>query len=141
MKGSYILLIELNEDKSISIGKLGNIRFNKGYYAYIGSALNSLNGRIDRHYRTEKKIFWHIDYLLEHAISLKAYYKQSKAKEECFLANNMSDKFTPIDNFGSGDCKCNSHLFYSTENSDFEKMITDSGLVTYEKEGIIHMHA
>jgi len=42
MKGSYILLIKLDEDKDIQIGKLGNISFKKGYYAYVGSALNGL---------------------------------------------------------------------------------------------------
>ena len=64
MLGTYVLLIELATAATIQVGRLGMLAFAKGYYAYVGSALGGLEQRIDRHLRTEKKLFWHIDYLL-----------------------------------------------------------------------------
>ncbi|MFP4052091.1 MAG: GIY-YIG nuclease family protein, partial [Thermoplasmata archaeon] len=65
MKGIYTLVIELKEDKVIEVGAIGNIDFDKGYYVYVGSAQNGLEARIERHLSDEKKIHWHIDYLLK----------------------------------------------------------------------------
>ncbi|MCD6590442.1 MAG: GIY-YIG nuclease family protein, partial [Candidatus Aenigmarchaeota archaeon] len=59
---SYILILKLDENKEIKIGSLGNIKFKKGYYMYVGSAKNSIK-RIERHFKVEKKLRWHIDYL------------------------------------------------------------------------------
>ena len=67
MKGSYLLLIELKDKETIQIGKLGKIDFMKGFYVYIGSAINGLEQRINRHLRKEKKLHWHIDFLLKSA--------------------------------------------------------------------------
>lgn len=55
MKGSYILVIQLKEDQKIQIGKLSRIHFSKGLYVYIGSALNGLEQRLNRHLRKGKK--------------------------------------------------------------------------------------
>ena len=63
--GSYILLLDLDNNLEIPVGKLGNISFQKGHYVYVGSALNGLDARIKRHLRKHKKIHWHIDYLLK----------------------------------------------------------------------------
>jgi Uri superfamily endonuclease len=46
MKGTYVLLIEIKKNCKIKVGRLGEIKFKKGLYAYIGSALNSLEKRI-----------------------------------------------------------------------------------------------
>ena len=115
MKGSYILLIELENDKEIQIGKLGNIFFEKGFYVYIGSALNGLEQRINRHLRTDKKLHWHIDYLLKSAKVDSVYYKENKQKEECKIAKSFS-KLKSVNGFGCSDCKCKSHLFYGSKN-------------------------
>ncbi|MGZ7049923.1 MAG: GIY-YIG nuclease family protein, partial [Methanobacterium sp.] len=61
---TYCLLINLNVDSEISVGKLGKLNFKKGFYVYVGSALNSIDARIKRHLKNDKKLFWHIDYLL-----------------------------------------------------------------------------
>jgi len=43
--------------------------FPKGYYCYTGSARGSgstnLKHRIGRHLKKEKRMFWHIDYVLK----------------------------------------------------------------------------
>jgi Uri superfamily endonuclease len=111
MKGSYILLIEVKEDRYIKIGKLGNLHFKKGFYVYVGSALNSLESRISRHLRSEKKIHWHIDYLLKFAGIIDFFFKENLRKEECNLSCELEKNLNILKGFGCSDCKCNSHLF------------------------------
>lgn len=112
MKGCYILIIELKENKKIQVGKIGNIDFKKGFYAYVGSALNGLEQRINRHLREEKKIHWHIDYLLQYGGIIKVLNKENDKKEECNFVKKFEEKLCSIPNFGCSDCTCNSHLFY-----------------------------
>ena len=112
MKGSYVLLIELSDDQRIIVGKLGKLYFKKGFYLYVGSALNNLEKRIQRHLNAEKKCHWHIDYLLKKSKINRVYYKESNTKEECIIANYFFNEFEPILNFGCTDCRCKSHLFY-----------------------------
>ena len=54
MKGCYCLIINVDSKKTTKIGKLGKIQFEKGYYIYVGSAMNSLMARIKRHLSDEK---------------------------------------------------------------------------------------
>jgi Uri superfamily endonuclease len=112
--------MELTNDKKIDIGKLGKINFSRGYYLYVGSALNGLEQRIKRHLRNQKKIYWHIDYLLQHAKIVDIYYKESERKEECKIAQIFDQYFSLVPGFGSSDCGCKSHLFYG-----FKKGIID----------------
>jgi len=112
MMGSYLLLMELKNTETIPVGKLGKIDFKEGFYIYAGSALNGLDQRIQRHIRKQKKIHWHIDYLLNHAKIVNVFYKQSEAKEECFIAKTLEKELSAIPGFGCSDCTCKSHLFY-----------------------------
>ena len=115
MKGSYVLLIELKENTNINVGKLGKRFFKKGFYAYVGSALNGLEQRIQRHLRCDKRIFWHIDYLLRYGEVKSVFYKESSEKEECKIADKMKNNLHFIPGFGSSDCNCKSHLFYGSK--------------------------
>ena len=112
MKGSYFLIIKVEKNIQISIGKLGIISFEKGYYIYVGSGLNSLEKRINRHLRNQKKIHWHIDYLLKYGKIIEVYYKENTTREECILAKKLEKKLMSINDFGCSDCKCKSHLYY-----------------------------
>lgn len=113
MKGIYALIVHLEDDKNITVGKLGKMDFKRGYYVYIGSALNSLEGRINRHRRKEKKLRWHIDYLLEKAKVVDVLYKETEERLECESARKLEERFPGTKSFGSSDCSCKSHLFYS----------------------------
>lgn len=113
MKGCYCLIINLKNDSKIKIGKkLGNIEFKKGYYVYVGSAMNSLTARIDRHLSDYKKMHWHVDYLLKKAEVSDVIYNQSRRKIECDLSKYISTQSEGIKNFGCSDCECESHLYY-----------------------------
>ena len=116
MKGSYILLIKLKKSITIKIGKLGELDFKKGFYVYIGSALNGLESRINRHLRHNKNIHWHIDYLLDFTEITNVFYNENSNKEECKISSEFEKRLHFIIGFGSSDCKCKSHLFYGSYN-------------------------
>ena len=42
MKGSYVLLVGLPEEQTIAVGGLRDVRFLRGYYAYVGSAMGGI---------------------------------------------------------------------------------------------------
>lgn len=129
MKGTYCLLINLKKDSRIKIGnKLSFINFKSGYYIYVGSAMNSLEARLNRHLSDDKKKHWHIDYLLLNKNSqiTDIYYTASTKKVECEIARNISPNSSEIDNFGSSDCECNSHLFYFENIEDAITNIKDT---------------
>ena len=114
MKGIYVLLVKLRDDTNIDVGKLGTIEFSAGFYAYVGSALNGLEGRIERHLRMDKKVHWHIDYLLEVASVEEVIYAETEERVECEMAENLVN-FDIVNRFGSSDCRCKSHLFFSVD--------------------------
>lgn len=122
MKGTYLLIIDVKKDISLTVGSLGKISFSKGCYCYVGSAMgpgeNALENRINRHLKNSenKKFHWHIDYFLGNKnVSIKnIFVLPSKKKLECFIANeikNNSKEIYEVSNFGSSDCFCPSHLF------------------------------
>ena len=112
MKGCYCLIINLNKTCEIEIGKLGKIEFKKGHYVYVGSAMNSLESRIKRHLSDEKKLHWHIDYMLKKSKVYDVIYCESTKKIECALSQHISTHSDGINNFGCSDCQCESHLYY-----------------------------
>ena len=117
MKGCYCLTIHLKNAKKIKVGKLGNINFKKGYYVYVGSAMNSLESRLKRHLSEDKKLHWHIDYLLKKAEITCIIYNENK-KVECELSQFLKTKTDGVKNFGCSDCECESHLYYFKNRND-----------------------
>jgi len=128
---SYVLLIELENEKRIGIGKLGNIKFKKGFYVYAGSAEKNLTQRVERHYSREKKLHWHIDYLLESSEIIESYLS---SMDECEIARELSEDFSGIKGFGSSDCRCPSHLFYSSNLEDFRGRLRIMGFEKFREQ-------
>ncbi|MEN4006893.1 MAG: GIY-YIG nuclease family protein [Methanobacteriaceae archaeon] len=122
---TYCLIIELKKDSVISVGKLGRLNFQKGYYVYVGSALNSIDARIKRHLKSEKKLFWHVDYLLnsQNASIKGVILEKSPDKWECVVADEISKKGILPGKFGCSDCKCDSHLFYFESYDESKKHV------------------
>lgn len=113
VRGSYILLINLPEEQTITAGSLKTVRFPPGYYAYVGSALGGVNARLNRHLRIDKKPHWHIDYLLQKAVVEDIIICETRDRVECTIAQALDAHFDCLPDFGSSDCKCHSHLFFS----------------------------
>jgi Uri superfamily endonuclease len=114
LKGIYVLIIRVNKDIHVNIGALSRKSFAKGLYVYVGSAQTNLEQRVKRHLKREKRLFWHIDYLLANdaAEIVKVLYKQGDKTEECKTANRIAENGTPIAGFGCSDCNCKTHLYH-----------------------------
>jgi len=113
VKGVYVLIIQVDKDVGVNVGALGNLWFEKGVYAYVGSAQTNLEKRINRHLRKNKRKFWHIDYLLDNdaARIAKVFFKEANKAEECKIAKVIGARGESMGGFGCSDCKCKSHLY------------------------------
>lgn len=131
MKGIYILLILVEGDVTVNIGSLGKILFEGGFYAYVGSAQTSLKKRVARHFKKDKKKFWHIDYLLENerAKIVEVFYREAEKEEECRIANKIGEANQPIKGFGSSDCRCKSHLFKLNNRNLLTKILKENSFL------------
>ncbi len=126
MKGCYCLIIKVDETSTIKIGKkLGEIQFKKGFYVYVGSSMNSLESRLKRHLSNEKKLHWHIDYLLKKAEIVDIIYNEDK-KVECELSQYLASKTEGIKDFGCSDCECESHLHYFKNRDEAIECVKDA---------------
>ena len=114
-KGTYVLFIEMPQSSFIEVGALGEIKFRRGFYAYVGSAMGGLQARLRRHLRRPKKARWHIDYLVEAGKVKGAICTLKEKRLECLLAQRLEEVFVSIGRFGSSDCHCPSHLFFSED--------------------------
>jgi len=117
-RGSYLVVFKLIQEEQIHVGGFGNLFFPSGYYIYTGSALNNLSKRIERHKKNNSKKKWHVDYLHPPMKFVREYHFSSM-DVECELAEILSSIFSSIKQFGSSDCKCRSHLFYSKSDPEF----------------------
>ncbi|MGA1871592.1 MAG: GIY-YIG nuclease family protein [bacterium] len=126
-KGTYILLLKVPNEKTLTIGKIGTYLIPKGYYAYVGSAFGSggLNARINHHLKTVSRAHWHIDYLRKISIPIEIWYTTKDQKLEHYWASIMYNvhAFMPfIQGFGASDCRCKTHLFYSPYYPSFDAL-------------------
>lgn len=114
--GVYVLLVKVAGAPS---GKRKVLRWDlrPGYYAYVGRARRGLPARLARHLRREKegkRLFWHVDHLLEMA-SLEEIWVYPLEAGECALASaleEMGGDRSALGGFGSSDCRCSGHLLY-----------------------------
>jgi Uri superfamily endonuclease len=129
MKGIYILLISVNRNISLSVGAKGKMNFQKGFYAYVGSAQNNLEKRVKRHLEKVKQKFWHVDYLLSsrQAEVVEIFYKEAGKAEECRIARKLAKTAVSIKCFGSSDCRCRSHLFRVETRGHLSELMFDLG--------------
>jgi Uri superfamily endonuclease len=109
---SYQLQIRLTAPVRLAIGKLGTFDFPAGRYVYTGSARRNLEARIARHLRQEKRLRWHIDYLLASPRASVVAVERSD-RPECRW-NQQGHGHILIPKFGASDCHqgCGSHLQY-----------------------------
>lgn len=114
----YAIHLEVVDEKTIEIGKLGNYHFEKGIYIYVGSAKRNIISRIDRHKRVEKKKKWHFDFLRPYGTITKIITYENRFSE-CGLLEKIRKEVggsLPIKKFGSTDCRCFSHLIHYKNN-------------------------
>jgi|Deesub1362A_J573_1020465.scaffolds.fasta_scaffold00008_56 Uri superfamily endonuclease len=112
MKGLYTLVIQVRRTIDIKIGSLGRIKLSPGYYVYIGSGGANVLKRVARHFKREKRLRWHIDYLSMEAKPIKAYILLNPLVDEASLAEYLGKYLRYIPKFGASDSRYISHLFY-----------------------------
>ncbi len=111
--GAYVLVLRLLSETFVRVGRLGLFSFEPGTYAYVGSAMSGLDMRVARHQRPDKKLRWHIDYLLQHAEIVDVLEFESAERQECALNWRVRDVWStsyPVPRFGASDCRCPAHL-------------------------------
>lgn len=129
-KGTYILSIELPRMADISVGSLGEVHFDPGYYAYVGSAFGPGGfSRLDRHRAVasgnHEVRHWHIDYLLgEESVTLSDVQRLAGRDCECALATRLGESM--IADFGASDCQCRSHLAYHPTAQSLQQAVADA---------------
>lgn len=135
MKGAYALIIEVENAVDVQIKSLGKINFPAGTWVYIGSAMGdtstSLENRIKRHFRSEKKVYWHIDHLLDKDVRLiKVFWAQSPVHSECDIAQELESRNefqVGPRHFGSSDCRrgCSAHIFRIVNGGEVDYIIRE----------------
>lgn len=119
MRGVYTLIIRFLRPCKATIRKHMPVVVDRGLYFYTGSGSGrgstSLEGRIGRHLRREKKEFWHVDRILAcksaHVVSV--VYAVRTKKAECRVNAALLEHTNvraPFKGIGSSDCRCESHF-------------------------------
>jgi Uri superfamily endonuclease len=124
--GIYTLIIALDQEIEIAIGKLGVYKFPKGVYTYTGSALGrgstDLRGRLLRHISKTKRHHWHIDYFLSIRKSQVRHiiFFETSERGECTIVKKLISLGGEVivNGFGASDCTsgCGSHLLLFEDN-------------------------
>ena len=113
-QGVYCLIMILPDPADLKIGARGTCRFPPGYYCYVGSAHANLAKRLARHQSREKKLRWHIDYLLQRARIIDMEIILTSRRLECEFSRAVARQAGPVvmPGFGSSDCRCLTHLHH-----------------------------
>lgn len=116
-QGTYVLILRLQNQRQLRIGRFGTVPLEAGFYAYVGSALGmgGLTARLRHHLRRARRPHWHIDFLRQVAPIKQIWWTEGKKRLEHIWANDLR-KLTggqvTIKGFGASDCNCESHLIY-----------------------------
>ncbi|RLG47689.1 MAG: hypothetical protein DRO06_02475, partial [Thermoproteota archaeon] len=114
--GAYCVILWVRRGFEARIGSLGELRFEEGYYAYVGSALRGLRARVRRHLLRPRTRRWHIDYLTtsEVVCPMTAIYGLTAMRVEEEIAKALEGEGVP--GFGCSDTRGESHLKYLGRN-------------------------
>ncbi len=109
---TYQLWVRLTHPAQVVVGRFGEFSFPAGDYCYTGSARRNLAARVRRHCASDKRLRWHIDYLLA-AAGATVLATRTTAEPECAV-NAAQYGRVLVPGFGSSDCRagCGSHLKY-----------------------------
>jgi sugar fermentation stimulation protein A len=108
----YVVLTYVPRRTSVPVGALGTVVFERGWYAYVGSAARARRARVARHLATSKPLRWHADYLFVTFPARQAWLVDGAAGE-CDLAGVLAalpGASRRPRRFGAGDCRCAGHL-------------------------------
>ena len=120
--GTYVLVLKNGVERTIQIGRRGNVLLAAGYYLYVGSAFGpgGVRARVSRHYRCKKKHHWHIDYITEVMDIDVTWYNHGPERLEHDWARALAEMHNTavVKAIGNSDCHCESHFFYCADRPD-----------------------
>jgi len=108
----YVVLTYVPRRTTVPLGALGPVVFERGWYAYVGSAARARRARVARHLAPDKPLRWHADYLFT-AFPARRAWLVDGAAGECELAGALAalpGASRRPRRFGAGDCRCAGHL-------------------------------
>ena len=116
LPGTYALIFSASRKRLITVGKIGPLQIQPGFYLYVGSAFGpgGLKARIAHHCRKATRPHWHIDYLAPALMLEEIWYTCDPFHREHQWADTFANTMrasVPLAGFGSSDCRCRAHLF------------------------------
>jgi len=130
-KGTYSLILALDEDIDTAVGALGTKKFLAGFYAYTGSARGAGGfARVIRHLGVAAgnnlTRHWHIDYLLPHTRPKGIVLTCTDLDIECTISKSIGHTTQTINGFGCSDCGCSGHLHFENDFERLFNVVTDA---------------
>ena len=117
-------MLQLASAQQISVGRLGAVQLQPGWYLYVGSAFGpgGVQARCGHHRRISVRPRWHIDYLRAVAELREIWFSHDLQRREhqwaSLLGRSRGASF-PLPGFGSSDCDCDSHLLFFSNIPSF----------------------
>jgi Uri superfamily endonuclease len=108
----YVVITYVPRRTEVTVGARGCQTFERGWFAYVGSALVARDARVARHLRANKRLRWHADYLLAIYPGRRAWLLDTSLSE-CALVDVLAGQTgaqRAVAGFGAGDCHCAGHL-------------------------------
>lgn len=115
--GSYVLELRLDEEVTLTAGRLGEVRLGPGLLRYYGSARGpgGIRARVSRHLGlVPRRPRWHIDALTARAGVVRVLVSLEATEHELVAADLTRGWHVAVRGFGSSDCRvCPAHLLTS----------------------------
>jgi Uri superfamily endonuclease len=92
LPGTYVLVLVVEDEQQVRVGRLGEFRIPPGWLAYVGSARGpgGLAARLARHLRHPKPPVWHIDFLRAVARPVAIWWATGTDRRECLWATALA---------------------------------------------------
>jgi Uri superfamily endonuclease len=121
--GSYALWLVAAQRRRLTIGSLGALAVQPGFYVYTGSAHGpgGLRARLRHHLGRTHRLHWHVDYLRRATQPVEIWCSDDNAVSEhawSALFAATAGASSPLRGFGASDCDCPSHLFHFSRMPD-----------------------
>jgi Uri superfamily endonuclease len=139
--GTYALVCRAVRLGRLSIGRLGTLEVEAGFYVYLGSAFGpgGIRARVAHHLRAGRRRHWHADYLWPALRIEEIWYSHDTARREhewARLLRGLRAFSVPLARFGASDCRCETHLLHNQEppslrafRAGIQRSIPDHGTV------------
>ena len=124
--------MELGEERTIEVGRLGVFLFLAGWYCYVGSAFGpgGVAARCGHHRKISPRPRWHIDYLRAHCDP------EPREHQWAELLGRVRGARLPVSGFGASDCNCPGHLWYFSQHPAWSAFVRRSRMKLLDRTGL-----